>query len=184
MLAPNQAFQPSTINIVETDLLAALRSFILVSTGFAQDHVIRGRVNGVPMPVGPFVVIASSRVTPWRTNIEYFDAPNNAIDLNAGMQATFQCDCYGAGSMDTAIKLSVALRSAYAQQFFPAGTASMFASDPLQLTFVNSEEQYEERWSFDAVLAYNPTIEVPQDYFASVDIGLKPVDVYYPPDED
>jgi hypothetical protein len=172
---------PASVSISEHALLVSLRAYIVALTGYAQDHVVRGRVNGVPMPSAPFIVVQSLGLEPWRTNVDAWDATHNATLIDAGVQATFQVDCYGPAALDTALILSLALRDTYAQQFFPSGAASMYASSPKQLPFITAEEQYEERWSFDAVLAYNPVVSVPQDYFETIDIGLKPVDVYYPP---
>jgi hypothetical protein len=167
----------ASITITENAILAQLRAMIIALTGYAPENVIRGRANSAPMPTGPFVVVQSLGRMAWRTNIEKWDAPNNAIDLDAGLQVAFQVDAYGPSAADVATMMAVATRSTWSQQYVSA----MYASDPKQLTFINAEEQFEERWSFDAVLAYNPTVAVPQDYFTAVDIGLEPVDVYFPP---
>lgn len=169
---------PATLSIVEADIRTALRNYALslLATGV---EVVRGRVNGVPMPTGAFAMLGSARIKPWRTNVDTVAGEIKTISIGAEM--VFQCDVYGVGAADNAAMLAFAFRDDYPGQFMPAGADAMYATEPLQIPFVDSESNYEDRWTFDLTVGYNPTLTIDQQSALSVDIVLQEVDTYYPP---
>jgi hypothetical protein len=175
---------PATVSITETQVLTVLRSFILSLVSLDGDHVIRGLQNRVAMPAGDFIEITASLSGPLSTNVQTY-APDNSASLNKrSTQLSVQIDCYGVSAMDNANMLSMMLRSDYACQKFAASGLDMqplYANDAHQMPFVTGEEQYMERWVFDAVLQFNPVVTVPQDFADSLEVGLIDVDVVYPP---
>ncbi len=57
----------------------------------------------------------------------------------------------------------------------------LHADDPKQMALVNGEEQYEQRWMVLANLQYNPTVNVPMQFFPDPAIdGIINVEVEYP----
>jgi hypothetical protein len=175
---------PATVSITETQVLTVLRSFILSLVSLDGDHVIRGLQNRVAMPAGDFIEITASLSSPLSTNVQTY-APDNSGSLNKrSTQLSVQIDCYGVSAMDNANMLSMMLRSDYACQKFAESGLDMqplYANDAHQMPFVTGEEQYMERWVFDAVLQFNPVVTVPQDFADSLEVGLIDVDVVYPP---
>lgn len=170
---------PTSISVTETAIRTGLRSYALslLPTGM---EVVKGRDNGVPMPVGPFAMLGSARMTPWRTNVDSTDTATQTKSISVGASYTFQCDVYGTNAADNAAILAFAFRDDYSQQFMPAGAAAMYASDPLQMVFVDAEDNYEERWVVDLTVGYNPVIAIQSQSALSVDIVLDNVDVEYP----
>jgi hypothetical protein len=175
---------PATVSITETQVLVASRSFILSLVNLDGNHVIRGLQNRVAMPAGDFIEITASLSSPLSTNVQTYAPDNNASLNKRSTQLSVQIDCYGVSAMDNANMLSMMLRSDYACQSFAASGLDMqplYANDAHQLAFVSGEEQWIERWTFDAVLQINPVVSVPQDFADSLEVGLIDVDVVYPP---
>lgn len=104
--------------------------------------------------------------------------------LEQGTQLTVQLDVHGADSADNAQILSTLLRDSYAVSAFIALgdiVVPLHADDPLQMPFINLEDQYEYRWVVTALFQINPVVTIPQQYAGAVDVGLINVDATYPP---
>jgi hypothetical protein len=89
---------------------------------------------------------------------------------SAATQWTVQLDVHGPSSADNARVIETLFRSEY-------GTDGLLPVTPLycepmrQLAFVNSEQQYEERWSIDAVFQIGPIVGTPQQFATQVSVG-------------
>ena len=100
------------------------------------------------------------------------------------IKITFQIDAHGPHSGDNAQIISTLLRDDYAVQTFAASgfdVAPLYVVDPRQLAFVNGEQQFEERWTIDAVLQANPIILTPMQFADEITIGIINTDAAYPP---
>lgn len=106
---------------------------------------------------------------------------------------TIQIEVHGPNSADNAQIISTMLRDEYAVDFFAGFGASngfgntitpCYADDPRQMPFSNEEQQVENRWVIECVLQGNFTVRAPQQFADEIIIGLKNVDVEYPPTND
>lgn len=168
-----------TPSITETQVFTALRAFVLT---IVSCEVVRLPANRVPMPAGAFVGLSPVSNIPLSTNVaSYTDTAKN---VERASQITLQVDCYGPGSGDRATAISTLLRDAYAcEQFAASGfdIQPLYAGDAKQLPLVDGEQQYEERWSFEAVMQFNPVITLPQDSATSLTPDVVSVERTYPP---
>ena len=92
-------------------------------------------------------------------------------------QLTVQCDVHGPASADNVQIITTLLRSSYACDLFAAtgyDVTPLYASDPRQSPFLNSESQVEKMWSVDAVLQTNQIVFVPQQFFNALSITVAP----------
>jgi hypothetical protein len=99
-------------------------------------------------------------------------------------QVTIQLDVHGSSSGDNAQVISTTFRDAYAfDQFAASGLdiRPLYTSDPHQIPFVNSEQQYEERWVIDVHMQANPTVIVTMQAASALVVGIIDVDAAYPP---
>lgn len=90
-------------------------------------------------------------------------------------ELTVQLDVHGPGSADAAQQIAAVMRDEYACQFFAAANsaiAPLYASDPRQVPFLNSEEQFETRWILEACLQVQFVAAVPQQFADQLEIGL------------
>lgn len=168
------------ISTTETQLFALLRAFILplVDTGV---EVVRGQGNRVPMPVGPFVLITAQRGTALGAPVQTYDS-SGAQTMNIAQPTEFRIgvDCFGPQAGDYARAISMALRSSYGCDQLP-GIAPLYGDDAVQFPLVDGEEQYVERWRFDSVLQYTPSITVGQQSMIAATVGVISVDATYHP---
>ena len=165
----------ATIDITETAIVKALGDFI---SGVVSCPVLRSQVNRVSMPVGDFIMMTPVHRLALATNVDTYTDPNKLIRRST--QVDIQIDCYGQLAGDRAQMLATLLRDDYACAQM-VGVQPLYAGDAHQMPLITGEEQYLERWTFEASLQANPTVTVPQDFMDTADIGLVDVDAKYPP---
>jgi hypothetical protein len=170
---------PATIDLTEAQTIAALRTVLL---GFLPSgiEVVRAEVNRVPEPAeADFCILTPTTRVRLATNFEtYIDEPTATPPVGlrtsqVSTEVTIQIDVHGPASADNAQAISTLLRSEYATiAFTQTGLAvqPLHAEDPRQTPFQNAEQQYEWRWTVDAVLQANPVIGTPQDFADEVEI--------------
>lgn len=171
------------VSLTEDALVEALGAFVQMIVG-SQVAVVRGQQNRVPPPKGRYVyitpVLAPALSLPHTT---YADVPDaGTMTLTRPTQWNAQVDCYGDGAQDMALAIGIALRSSYGCDALKAsGAQPLYTGEPRQLPFITAEDQYLERWSVDAVLQFNPSITVPQQFADALHVDLVEVDTTYPP---
>jgi hypothetical protein len=174
---------PVTVSITEDNLFKALGEFI---KGLVDCPVVRSQVNRVAMPAGDVIEMTTVLMPALSTPVESYtdEGDIHTRNLTRSTQWTAQIDCYGDGAGNRATALSVAFRSDYAcEQFAATGLQiqPLYATDPNQLPLTTAENQYLERWTFETVFQFNPTICLPQQFADALVIGLINVDATYPP---
>lgn len=99
---------------------------------------------------------------------------------------TVQSDIHSADvatAANMAQTVSTLFRDEFAVDALSASNANispLFASDPHQVPFLNSEQQYESRWIVDLVMDANMAIDVPQDFASAVTVNFISADNTYP----
>lgn len=102
-----------------------------------------------------------------------------------------QIDVHGPLSGDNAQRISTLFRDGWGVDFFSAvevggialeGMISpLYADDPKQIPFVDAQEQWEDRYVVEACLQIQATVlDLPQQFFEQVHVGLVNVDTKYP----
>lgn len=163
-------------DVTEQAVIKALGDFL---TSIVDCPVLRSQVNRVAMPVGDVIYMTPLTRTALSVSVDKFVAPN--MNISRSTQIDVQIDCYGAQSGDRAQTIATLLRDGYAANAMPANVQPLYAGDPRQLPLVDGEEQYVERWTFEAALQIAPVVTVPQDSATSIVVGLVNVDAKYPP---
>lgn len=59
--------------------------------------------------------------------------------------------------------------------------APLYCDEARQVPFANAEQQYEYRWTMDAVLQINPVVGTQQQFFDQIVVDAVEVDATYPP---
>jgi hypothetical protein len=170
---------PITVNISETQLFTALRAVLLT---IVNCEVVRAPVNRVAMPKLAFVSLTPISNIALSTNVTTLTGASTSIKRSS--QFTIQIDCYGAGAGDRATAIAILLRSQYGcDQLAASGfdIQPLYAGDARQMPIVDGEAQYELRYSFDAVLQFNPVLTTPQDSATALRVGVFDVDRTFPP---
>lgn len=180
---------PPVISITESNLLGALKAWLIVVSGFGNAVVVKGQANRVAMPNGSYVIMTSLGVSELSYIKEAIYTPGSANPGTEGdersMEWRVQIDCYGVGAFDLADTLKVLTRTEFTfDQFASSGVdmQPLYASEPKNLTIVNGEGQYEPRWSFDLHVQYNPVVTFPQSFMTTLEITPKSIDAQFPPE--
>jgi len=170
----------ATVTPVQSDIFIALRTFIL---SLIACEVIQGLGNGVPMPLGGFISMTALYQNRLSTNVDAYLDPTPTTGSKTARQAvqyTIQLDAYGPDSSDWATILSTMLRDEYACLSMAPNVQPLYCDDPRQIPLIDAEAQYEQRWSINAVLQYNPVVSTPMQFFDAATVGLVEVDASYP----
>jgi hypothetical protein len=178
---------PVTLSLTEDQIFTVLGDF-LTSILPSDVEIVRGLVNRVPPPTGPdYIVMTSEFRTRLATNVTTYDTSDPAPTTQAVLEpATFvaQIDVFGPASADNSQIICTLFRSEMATTFFAQSgfdVQPLYVEDPKQIPFSDGEQQYEERWTIDAVMQINPVVTVSQDFANQAVVGLIEVDAYYPP---
>jgi hypothetical protein len=176
-----------TISPTLAAVYTALGNFIVAATGLPNAAVVRGVDNLVPMPpTDPgFIVMTGLFQIPLATNQDSWDQAPDAdpttISIERDTQFNVQVDCYGATADQWAPMLSTLLRDDYGCTALAPNCQPLYCSDARMMPFEDAEDQYEQRWTFDAVLQYNPVVTPVQTFATSLKSGVIDVNEAYPP---
>jgi hypothetical protein len=167
------------VDITEEQILDALRAWLIQ---YLDCEIVQAQDNRVAQPVGPFVTMTALNKPRLSTNTETWDSDDNLVKDEASLKQGIQLDIYGPLSGDWAATISQMFRSQRACEFFEAYSATpLYNDDPHQAPLIDGEEQYEQRWTIDVYLQYNPTVSSPQDFADNVVVDIHEVDATYPP---
>lgn len=157
---------PAMIDITEQQIFTAMRGFIL---SLIDCEVIQGLDNGTPMPKGGFIAMTVLFDNRLSTNINTYidDEVQSVKNAMQPTQFTMQIDCYGAQAHEWAKIFTTMFRDEYACDRLAPTCQPLHADDPRQMAITNGEQQYEQRWLITALLQYNPTVTVDQEFFTS-----------------
>lgn len=164
------------LTVTEVSFGTIVPGSTLLGVAVAPNTLIGAQDTGTPGGVGTYAIgptqTLSSRVL--------------AAGSSSYTQATegfIQVDVHGPLGTDWAVIISTMFRDEYAiDQFASSGfpLAPLYAEDPIQLPFVNAEQQYEDRWVVGLVLQINSTILLPQQFADSADVTLLNVEAEFP----
>jgi hypothetical protein len=165
----------------QDNVFSLLQPFVANVTGLDPSLVLKGIQNRDSLPPADpgFVIATAVYQRRLRTNVDTWDTTNpapNAMQLEQGTELRVQLDCYGAASGDWAAMLSTVLRDEVGCLALAPYSQPLYVDDAKMAPLVDSEAQYEQRWTLDAVLQYNPVTTAPQQFMTAVN-----VDEAYPP---
>jgi len=171
------------VDVTEDMVCRAVRAYIKSIAGGMS--VQRTPVNRASMPKGAYVSFTPGLRRPLSTNREVRD--DNSRTVSRPEQMSFQIDCYGQGSSELAEMLNVLYRDVYACDLFDSfgfSDAPLYAGDIQQAPYVNGEDQYENRYTFEIELQINSRVTVPLQSCNILGIDLVSVDATFPPTEE
>lgn len=172
------------VNLTELDLYTALRAFLL---GTVDGDVIVGQDNQVAMPTGTFACMTTLRVMGLSTNKVVWDSVNNLEANSRSTEWVCQIDFYSddtGPAVNNAWSFAQLARTSYAFDFFvarPGQIQTLYATDPINTTMINSEAQYQERYTLEFHAQFNPVVTTPLAFADTLTVGLIEVDAKFPP---
>jgi hypothetical protein len=182
-----------SVTPTQQDIFTLLTPFVQAVTGLGNGLVIQGIPNRVASPVGSplgYIVLTPIHLRRLRTNEDTWDTTNpapTATKAQQGVRIDIQFDCYGQSAQEWAAALTTVLRDdtgcAALAGLDPANPVCqpLFCDEARMIPLDDTEGQYEQRWTFDAALQYNPTVTVPMQFADALSVGTINVDERYPP---
>lgn len=169
-----------TCNITD-DALSSVFKFLKFL--FCDVEVVLAQDNGVPDPIGAFIMINAVSTERLSTNRRTITA-DQSVAIIQPVQVSIQIDFYGDGAQARQAKFTTLWRDAYAFDWFKSNgypARPLYSDDRQFMQFVNESENYEQRWMCEAFLQIDQTIVVPQPTATKPgDIGFVEVDTGLP----
>lgn len=179
---------PATIDISLDDLYAAVGGFVLGVLGSGVP-IVQGQPNRVPAPpvntdgtaATGYVLMQAFVSGRLRTNQRSYDATAGTQKTEKGTRVRMQLDCYGPLAHSWATMLETLWRDIYGCNALAPTCAPLYNNEPFQGALVDGEEQYEERWTLECFLQYNPVTTSPMQFADAAAVKVINVDERYPP---
>lgn len=161
------------ISTTDEQVFTALRSWILGCV--VLNECVQGFPNRVPMPKDDLVVMSPISRTRLALNTTAY--PTGLTQTNTiSLDYAIQIDCYGPNAADHASVLHDSWYSEQAyQRLIVAGLSPLWADEPKSIPLLNSEQQYEQRWTMQLHLQFKPSISDPQQ--SATTVTVNPADV-------
>jgi len=172
---------PSTINVTEADLFTALRAFLLAVIGSGTE-VVKAQENRAAMPRGPFISMTPLFIEGLSTTVATYTPDAGERHDTRTTQFRVQLDFYGPqASMQAAIVAGI-FRTERATELMADGPLQpLYAGEPVQTTMINGEQQFEDRWTLEVFMQFNPIITSSQDFADELHIDRAEIDGTFPP---
>lgn len=167
--------------IFTASIAGSLMTVTAVETGEIR---VGAQVFGTGLASGTVVITAlgtgsggtgTYTVSPSGTAVSQSMAAGGATQMQA-TQVDYQVEAHGPDSADLIQVISTLLRDPYAAERFAEldeNVSPLYSEDPMQLPFVNEQQQVENRWAIQAHLQANQTvIGIPQQFADTADIEV------------
>lgn len=158
--------------------MTGLRTFLL-SCVPAGVEVFQSQANRVVEPAGAdFIVMTPTMRERLSTNSDTWPKTVNPdhMDRSHSSQITVQLDIHGPNGSDYALVIATLFRDDYGcDAMQAAGITPYYATDGMQMPFINAENQYENRWTMKLTLSSSAIVSTPQDFAATLAATLRPV---------
>lgn len=173
------------VDLIDQDIFKALRGLILQLVD-AGTEVVQAQDNLVAMPKMPFVAMNNVGQRRLMTNLDSWASTGapSSMAIEQHIEYRIQVDFYGNEASVWATMLQALFRDSYGADFFATISPKiqpLYADDPVQIPLITGENQYLQRWRVLAVMQYNPTMNVTQDFADALTVGLVSVDAQFPP---
>lgn len=182
----------AVVDITEAQLFCGVEQFLLnfSTPPLAADglHVIPGNANDQSLPAdgGDFCIYTPIYFGRRGTNVEEWQAaPTEAVNYCEYVETIWQIDCFSQSMVNAqqmAQTFELIARSESGVNFFkPLFIDCLFAENVRNLSLIVDSKKYVARWCFELHLGFWKQVQVPFDYFTSVDVNIVNVDVKFPP---
>jgi hypothetical protein len=142
---------------------------LLLDSGWPMMNLAAGTILGMQL-TGAVGGVGTYAVSPSQTVASETMYAGVRADLTP-VELTVQLDVHGPASSDNVRIIETLFRSEYGTASFSASgydIQPLYCSDAHQMPFINAEQQYEDRWTMDAVMQMNPVIKTPEQFATQV----------------
>ena len=159
-----------TVSSITRGSLVPGQQILDITGSLAVNTALGPQLTGTPGGVGTYAVSPSQTVI---SETMYA----GLAEVLSPTEITVQVDVHGPASGDNARMIDTLFFSEYAVDAFEStgyDVHPLFTTEPRQVPFLNAEQQYEYRYSFEAHLNANPVVMTPQQFADQVKVIIKP----------
>jgi hypothetical protein len=176
----------NVVSLTLDDLYRPLKAFIVGVTGLDPSLVIQGLPNRTAMPAAEPGFISMTAVLQSRlgTNLDTWDQTDPEADTATAelhAQVKVQLDCYGSISNSWATMLQTLLRDDVGCLALAPTCQPLYTGEPFLSPLEDSEEQYEQRWTLEAELQYDPVTSTAPQFADTLSATVINVEEAYAP---
>lgn len=158
----------ATVN--HDDIYEEVRAYLLGLFLCPPETVIKGYQNGSPLPQNAVVMTILFEHS-LDVSANYYDPLLDITTVQQSVEVTMQLDFYGGDAGSRARKLSNLWKNHYTANALTK-CQPLYSKDPQRMPIVNEQSNYEDRWSVDVLLQYNPEFEHDQSYLGMPDYTI------------
>lgn len=168
------------IDLKIEEITYAIADFINQSIGV---ECYQAQDNRVPISTGEFAIITPLFFERLSTTREKYNdtgsTATSSVDLTHVRTTNFQVDFYGSNAGNNCVELETIFRNWYGyDQFMDINdkVAPLYCSNAVQTTLIDSEGQWQNRYTITLTLQVHIKSTVPQAYFEKVEHTLENID--------
>ncbi len=149
----------ATVN--HDDIYTEVRAYLLGLFSCDPETVIHGyQEEGLPQNAIVMTILFEHSLD---VSANYYDPLLDKTTVQQSVEITMQLDFYGDEAGSRARKLSTLWKNHYTTAALTK-CQPLYSKDPQRMPIVNEQSNYEDRWSVDVLLQYNPEFEHDQAY--------------------
>ncbi|WP_432784680.1 hypothetical protein AAEX37_01957 [Oligella sp. MSHR50489EDL] len=152
--------------ITHRDLYIDIRRYLIKTLGISAEdekQVIQAYQNSNPLPADAVVMTILFERPIDSTFVNYKKANEQKAIVQQAREATVQLDFYGSLAQTRSQKIALLWKTSYSLRELKK-CAPLYTKEPRRIPIVNEQNNYEDRWSLDCLLQYDPEVEHEQDY--------------------
>ena len=154
-----------TPSITTSTVFTGLKAWLMDALGLPSASVIQELQNRAAAPKTGFVNMLHRLQKRMGANTVVYSKSGQSVTTTRPTDFQIQTDCYGSASGDWANIIATVWNSPLAVQFLASyGITPLYAEDPRELSGVNGEDQYEERWIVILHMQFNPEMAAPMTF--------------------
>lgn len=142
--------------------------------GVSANTTVSEQLTGPPGGAGTYTVAPSQTVGSTTLSA-------GQTEIEQSTEVVYQLDVHGPAAGDNAQTISTLFRDSYGvRQFEGTGVTPLYCDDPLQTPFTTAASQYDQRWTIDMHMQFDPTIAVPAQFADQANVTVISVTEAFP----
>lgn len=152
-------------SITMSQVFTGLKAWLMDALGVGTASVVQELQNRASAPAAGFVNMLHKTQKRLSMNTVTYSGPGETVTTTKPTDFQIQVDSYGAAAGDWANVIAAMWASPLAVAFLaPYGLCPLWTDDPVELSIVNGEEQFEERWVVVLHMQFNPAMAAPMTF--------------------
>ena len=139
--------------------------------------IVQGYCNGSPLPEDAIVITFITETDLDQLAYSYEtneDKISQTVTVQTAVKVMMQVDCYGDLGQARARKIATMFKNPYACEKLQS-CQPLDYRPPKNLSFVNEQQEYEQRWMVEIDMQYNPHYTYQQESTKTITVDINPL---------